>query len=409
MAWILSIILSGCFAVLLLLIPSHGHITQMPSSSGTPVPVTVAWAFVTIGQVVVSPSLDVHGHVYIGSGDTYLYSIDTEDGHQLWNLTTNASFSSSPKLRQDGVIVVGSDDWNIYAVNSRDGSVLWTFPTTLYIYSSAAFDSDLTTYVGSDDSVLYAINANGTEKWRYHTDGQVRSTPAVETTISPVSVSPRVDAVGSIGSPALVTGLEDKDGDNGTETVIFVGSDDQKFYCFHANGSVKWSYATDGLIRSSPRVGRHAVYVGSYDTHVYAFNKTTGDVLWRFKTNERVRSSPALSPNEDVLYIGSFDNSLYALNTTDGSMVWNFTTNGWVYSSPTVSSCGCCVYVGSYDQNVYEIRAHDGAKLWNYTVNGIIASSPAIGEDGRVYIGGDVSLYALTTDTVSLAGSCQTR
>src|SRR5690606_34125841 len=49
----------------------------------------------------------------------------------------------------------------------------------------------------------------------------------------------------------------------------------------HRLDGVKWRFATDGAVRSSPAVVGGAVYFGSGDGHVYAVDAATGRERWR--------------------------------------------------------------------------------------------------------------------------------
>jgi len=137
--------------------------------------------------------------------------------------------------------------------------------------------------VGSDDKRLYAINPTGTLKWRYITEGVVRSTPAV--------------------------------GPGGT---IYVGSgwQDDSLYALNPNGSLLWEFATGYWVYSSPAIGADGVIlVGSNDGSVYAINPN-GSEKWSFATGGQIMSSPAIGADGTV-YIGSGDNKLYAITEGD--------------------------------------------------------------------------------------------
>lgn len=55
-------------------------------------------------------------------------------------------------------------------------------------------------------------------------------------------------------------------------TVVYVGSEDGKFYAVDCKtGKEIWEYATGGMITSSPAVDNGMVYVGSEDGKLYAF------------------------------------------------------------------------------------------------------------------------------------------
>ena len=102
-----------------------------------------------------SPSL-YDGHIYFGSLNFRMYSLDG-DGNIRWWYPTGWCIFSSPVIRDDGMIIVGSKDHNLWAF--RDslpyGSIAWTYPTgTFYdghlIDGSPAIGEDGTIYFGTD-------------------------------------------------------------------------------------------------------------------------------------------------------------------------------------------------------------------------------------------------------------------
>ncbi len=162
--------------------------------------------------------------------------------------------------------------------------------------------------------------------------------------------------------------------------------------------NVKWSFATEGIIESSPAVAADGtVYIGNYgtDNRLFAINPD-GTQRWSFVLGDSVySSSPAIAPDGTV-YVGCLDNLLYALNP-DGTLKWTYATGGPVRSSPAIGADGT-VYVGSWDDKIYAIRP-DGSLRWSYTTGDWVESAPAIGLDGTIYAGSyDGNLYALNPD-----------
>lgn len=173
--------------------------------------------------------------------------------------------------------------------------------------------------MGSTDNNLYAIGPDGSEKWRYSTDGPVYSSPAV-----------------------------------GADGTIYVGSDDKRLYAINPNGSLKWRYITAGTIRSSPAVGPDGtIYVGSgwQDSKLYAMNPG-GTLKWSFTTGYWVNSSPAVGA-DGIVYFGSSDDKLYAVGPS-GTLKWSLATGDQITSSPAIGVDGT-IYVGSNDGRLYAI------------------------------------------------------
>jgi eukaryotic-like serine/threonine-protein kinase len=155
----------------------------------------------------------------------------------------------------------------------------------------------------------------------------------------------------------------------------------------------RWSFQSGGMIRSSPVVAGHVVYVGSDDGSLYALKADDGAYLWSRPIGGAVESVPAVDTDAGIVYVGSDDHSLYALDAGTGSKIWSFKTGGAVISSPDLS--GGIVYFGSLDGSMYAVDTKDGSKVWSYKTGGAIQSAPAVW-NGDVYFGSfDGSVYAL--------------
>ncbi len=329
------------------------------------------WVFRTNGYIYPSPALgDLDGdgklEVVIGSGDSYIYAINGEDGSLLWKYTKHyfKAIISSPALGDidgDGKleVIIGNANGIIYALNGEDGSPLWRYVTGGAVYSSPALgdldgDGRLEVVVGSWDGYIYAINGeNGSLCWNFFA-GHISSSLA----------------------------LGDLDGDGRLEVVV--GSEDNNIYAINGeDGSLLWNYTTRGDVDSSPALGdidgdgKLEVVVGSEDGNIYAINGEDGSLLWKYATGPWsyaigawVYSSPALGDVDgdgrlDVI-VGSGDNNIYAINGEDGSLLWRCVTGGAVYSSPALGDLDgdgrLEVVVGSWDNNVYALDVPSAGK-----------------------------------------------
>ena len=81
---------------------------------------------------------------------------------------------------------------------------------------------------------------------------------------------------------------------------------------------------------------------------------------WSFNASSYIGSSPTIG-TDDTVYVGSYDSNLYAVNP-DGTEKWTFNTSDKVLCSPTVGADGT-IYVGSHDYNLYAIDP-DGTEKW---------------------------------------------
>jgi len=256
--------------------------------------------------------------------------------------------------------------------------VKWKFHTDGQVISSPAV-ADGTVFVGSTDGNLYAVDlASGAQKWKIFTGVRVTSSPAVE---------------------------------NG---VVYFGSYSGRFYAVDAaTGTLKWKFQTEGEKRfagkhlhgsepaaesmpdpfdfylSSPALWGGAVYFGSGDGNVYALDAATGALKWKFHTGDVVHASPAIS--EGTLFIGSWDSYFYALDAASGKEKWRFKTgeDQNIYNQVGIQSSAAVVdgvvYFGCRDSNLYALDARTGEKKWAFNNKGSwVISSPAV-RDSKVY------------------------
>ncbi len=231
----------------------------------------------------------------------------------------------------------------------------------------------------------------------------------------------------------------------GADGTVYVGSNDNSFYAFNLDGSVKWSVGTKGYFdTSSAAIGPDGtIYAGSVDGVVHALN-SDGSSKWTYTVPAAagLSSSPALAA-DGTLYIHANDGNLYALNP-DGSLKWTFAASGVSYAAPTIAPDGT-VYIGTdggvlyavtpagtqkwmftapvAGESIYTAAAIDaqgnlyfgtltgnfysvdstGAERWAFAAGDGVTSAPALA-NGAVYFGGyDGNLYALATATGAVA------
>jgi outer membrane protein assembly factor BamB len=174
--------------------------------------------------------------------------------------------------------------------------------------------------------------------------------------------------------------------------MLFVGSYDTNLYALDAaRGEFRWKFATEGGIAASPAVWQDTVIAGSEDGCVYALELRRGQQRWMFRTGKPVRSSPRV--DDRVVLIGSDDQHLYALDGLRGTMIWKF--RSWMPIRSTACVAGDSVFFGGDDGHIYCVDIRNGATKWKQKTQQPVRSSPAFA-DGMVFVGSmDCSFYAL--------------
>lgn len=270
------------------------------------------------------------------------------------------------------------------AAPASEPPLKWKFHTDGYVIGSPAIDAGII-FVGSADGNVYAVDrASGQQRWVFKTTSRVVSSAAVS---------------------------------NG---VVYIESYDGYLYAIdEASGTQKWKFATKGEKRfsapnlhgiqpvtevmpdpfdhylSSPAVWNGAVYFGSGDGNIYAVDATTGALKWKFKTGNVVHASPALA--DGTVFVGSWDSYFYALDAKTGREKWRFKTGSdpKIHNQEGIQSSAAVadgvVYFGCRDSHLYAVDAKTGKQRWAYsTGTSWVISSPAVR---------DAVVYAATSDT----------
>lgn len=251
-----------------------------------------------------------------------------------------------------------------------EGKVLWSFK----VKDSLVFGGGNTRpiywkgniFFGCAD-YLFGVDANnGNEKWQYHLDGTISTTPAI------------------------------------MDDVIFFGSG-EKGYTFNTldlrSKKLKWSIYTDGAILTSPLIVNDMVYFGSETGTMYAVSAKTGKIIWSINLGDPIWSSPAYL--DGIIYFGTdagafyereWDATFYAIDAKTGEKIWKFKTEG--DSIPTPCIWDNKVYFGTYSdesnpihknkiRGFFALDAKTGKILWKH--NSSSGTASPIVSDGVIY------------------------
>ncbi len=177
--------------------------------------------------------------------------------------------------------------------------------------------------------------------------------------------------------------------------LVFVGCYDTNLYAIDATrGEFRWKYATEGGISSSPSVWQDMVFIGSEDGNLYALDMRRGSARWTFRTGKPIRSSPRIE--DRVVFIGSDDQHIYAIDGLRGTQIWKYRTWNPIRSSACIA--GSSIFIGGDDGNVYCLDVRNGSVKWKQRTQQPVRSSPAY-SDGLVFVGSlDQNLYALDAE-----------
>jgi outer membrane protein assembly factor BamB len=310
----------------------------------------------------------------------------------------------------------------------HSNTVKWTYThsdiTEGTVPNSISIDSNGTLYVTAANKLL-AIDSGGSLSWSKDVGGiGATAISADESTIYAVG-GKVLYAFSSSGAEQLWSFTEPTDNIYGEPTVgsdgtIYIGSWDTYVYAVNSKGSLKWKYQTDGSIAplASPTLSNdgNTIYVGSGDRNkteggtLYALN-SNGTLQWKKENLDGARVSGAVVGSDGTIYatgsgrVHAFDES--------GNKLWESEKDTASSLAPSLSSDGT-LYVGTSDGKVYAINSSNGKSKWsspyqtgpnpnstgdqNDPQYGVLATI-VIGADGIIYVGAmDGVMHALNTD-----------
>jgi outer membrane protein assembly factor BamB/tRNA A-37 threonylcarbamoyl transferase component Bud32 len=145
-----------------------------------------------------------------------------------------------------------------------------------------------------------------------------------------------------------------------------------------------WSFQCEDDVRGTPLVQEGVIYVGSYDSNLYAINAKNGEFIWKYPTDGGIVSKPAFY--EGSIIFGSEDNSLHVISARTGKMLWTYQTSGPIRSSPVLAEGH--IFVGSDDGSMHAINLMRGRRAWKFDAGAPIRSTPLVGHD-LIYFGSE--------------------
>jgi len=177
--------------------------------------------------------------------------------------------------------------------------------------------------------------------------------------------------------------------------MLFIGCYDTNLYALDTGrGEFRWKYATEGGISSSPTVWQDMVIFGSEDGAIYSLDTRRGTLRWTFRTAKPVRASPRV--DDRMIFIGSDDQHFYALDGLRGTLIWKH--RSWMPIRSSACVANGSVFVGGNDGHVYCFDIRNGGLRWKQKTQQPVISSPAFGE-GLVFAGSmDGNIYALDSE-----------
>ncbi|MFZ4825875.1 MAG: PQQ-binding-like beta-propeller repeat protein [Phototrophicaceae bacterium] len=145
----------------------------------------------------------------------------------------------------------------------------------------------------------------------------------------------------------------------------------------------KWVFKTEDEVRGNAVYYGNMVFVGSYDTNLWAIDATKGEMIWKVPTNGGIASSPVVDIKSGVVLFGSEDYTFRALDYKTGRTRWSFETKDRIRSSPIAALEH--VFFGSDDGYLYALVSATGRKIWQHDAESAIRTRPFITDELIVF------------------------
>ncbi len=257
---------------------------------------------------------------------------------------------------------------------------------------------------------------------------------AVDIRLSRVLWKRRLSWIGEVESAVVVC-----------DERVIAGSNDRTLYALRAtDGTILWSFPTDGFVRGAPAAVGNRLFVCSSTGTVFGIDADTGREIMRFRSKTPFRGGPAataqrvvvasehgvisaFSPTdasllfqvdlatpvdatpllvEDRVYVATRAGTIHCLGATNGKELWRFGADGAVSATPSISETS--LFFGTDAGTIYEVDATNGKQLQSLTMGGAVKATPVIDETG-LYVGAtDGFFYALDRRPLGLRWRART-
>lgn len=299
------------------------------------------------------------------AGLSNLYAFNA-DGSVKWKTSFTGSFST-PSIDSHGVIYsLNNTDRKLYAINP-DGSMKWKtvdLKDTIGDNKAPLISKDGTIYVQGDANTghLAAIDQNGGLKWQILASGYQNNISLLP---SGEVILPKYSA-GNKGSMRLINPVDGTTSKtitfantNGGRFVLYsqynkelIVSDYYAISSYNLDGTLNWTYQTNGEVRMEPIIDKNGViYFSGQDGDFTALNPN-GQVKWHVDLKQYFGTT-SIGFNQAPISMGvDTSGNFYMvakINKTTGSTYNLFAIGG--ESEPVIEE-PCMGYLETIDQKV---------------------------------------------------------
>jgi outer membrane protein assembly factor BamB len=333
---------------------------------------TLQWKYKTGGDIRSTVAIK-DNIVFLVSGDGCLYALDKNTRKLLWKFQSRGDrkyelYSFADYVQSSPVVIgnsvfFGSGDGYVYAVNTANGKKIWEYKTGSVVHSTPAVSNDQL-FIGSFDGYLYALDpATGKEKWKIKSLGQ-RYFPIGEMQGSPVVFHNMVFA----GSRDFNLYARDANKGHGLwnryfsrgwamatpvirDSILYVGTmDDRLLLALNPyNGNILWQTDMKFNVFGAVAFSENMLYAGTLLGRLYGVDIRSGKIIWQLN-NKRYEQNRLMYLKED----DSYRDDIGRLMQKEENILKMYYDLGAIFSTPVLSPE--YLIVTSTDGSVYAFK-----------------------------------------------------
>ncbi len=260
---------------------------------------------------------------------------------------------------QDDNIIFSCDDGSIRSISLLDEKQNWIFKTdSLFESSPLIIDNRL--FIGNINGEFYKLNVlNGELLWKVNT-GKISGSSNYSFT------------------------------DNGKLNIFFGSYDTNLYNLDGSDGSINWTFKTQGYINGTPTIYKDSVIFGGCDTNLYVADIVSGESLNEVATGSYIPGSAVAY--ESTLYLSQYEGIFMSIDQVTGNTNWTYEDGGEPFAMiPAIY--GDYVVVGSDSGNLYCLDRESGIENWKFLTGNSVDAPVLINKDYAVFGSLDGYLY----------------
>jgi outer membrane protein assembly factor BamB len=261
------------------------------------------------GAVGASPS-----SVLVGTLKGEVISLDAATGKERWRAKTSSSMVTPPQGTDSTVIALTNDN-RLFAFDAVTGEQRWTYdhsmPILTYRTQATPVIVDDQVFVGFDNGQLLSFAL---------ADGQLRWS----TRVAQPKGRTELDRMVDIDSTPIVDG-----------PFVYAGSANGRLVSINrSTGRISWGQNLSTLFDIAK--SGNQIFASGDDSHVFAFNASSGEPAWENKQLHR-RNISAPGVLGDYVAVIDEEDYLHLLKQSDGSFAARIKPAGSSFHSPMLS------------------------------------------------------------------------